>query len=132
MTSGLGTDASASIPAPSSLYVPSEASSKCCKRKRTTQSSIGKKAGRGTRCPCGPLNEKRVKGFEPSTFTLATGKSLPQLPEETGTYVHSQLIPGDSHGESAAKPTADARLARLIDAWPDLPEPVRAGIVTHL
>jgi len=69
-----------------------------------------------------------VKGFEPSTFTLATGRPIAQPVETTEAYGHAEATPGDSLSDSAAKPAADGRLAHLIDAWPDLSEAVRAGI----
>ena len=61
--------------------------------------------------------------------SLGSGKPLPQSSETTSTCEHGELTPGDAHGDSQAIETVDPRLARLIDAWPSLPRPVKAGIV---
>ncbi len=37
--------------------------------------------------------------------------------------------PASSPDSSGGNPPRDDDLRRLIDAWPDLPEPIRAGIV---
>ncbi len=72
--------------------------------------------------------QKRVTGLEPATFSLGSGKPVPQPAVATGTYEDSKLTPGDSHGDSQAMDAGDPRLARLIDSWPNLPEALRAGI----
>ncbi|MFT5424914.1 MAG: hypothetical protein ACI89L_002717 [Phycisphaerales bacterium] len=52
----------------------------------------------------------------------ATGLELP--PESSG----KTAIPELGVAESGALPPHDPRLVRLMESWPDLPEPIRAGI----
>ena len=69
-----------------------------------------------------------MKGFEPSTFTLATGRPIAQVPEMTSTYGHVETAPGDSPGNCESIRPLDDYLRGVIEAWPTLSEPVRVAI----
>ncbi len=82
--------------------------------------------------------EKRVIGFEPTTFTLATCK-----PTQANQRTDNDLAIGAAPARSAfsartthetadsvdSVPSSSRELDALIAAWPKLPEAVRAGIV---
>ena len=53
------------------------------------------------------------------------GLEGPELPLETRGKT---AISEQGGAESGALPPHDPRLARLVEAWPDLPEAIRAGI----
>ena len=76
--------------------------------------------------PYGPLNAKRVNGFEPSTFTLAT--CTPPLGSSDTASTCEEHDSTPSLYPSSCNAT-EAELKQLIAAWPSLPEPVRAGIL---
>ena len=67
------------------------------------------------------LTPKRVKGIEPSTFSLGSG-SPPQTSGDS-----AQLMEG---GIARAAPTTatDAHLEALLAAWPQLSEEMRAAV----
>ena len=67
------------------------------------------------------LTPKRVKGIEPSTFSLGSG-SPPQTSGDS-----AQLTEG---GIASAAPTTatDAHLEALLAAWPQLSEEMRAAV----
>ena len=59
-------------------------------------------------------------GLEPNGASTSRGKHLGNPPKSSGA---------DSGAESAETAPIDPDLAKLIDAWPDLPDAVRKGIV---
>ena len=73
--------------------------------------------------------KERVTGFEPATFSLGSGQPIPQPLENTATYKQGESNPSDINSDTNAKLMADPHLQRLIDAWPDLPDAVKAGSV---
>ena len=80
---------------------------------------------------CGSVRDragKRVNGFEPSTFTLATCKN-------TDLMVSTESIScGDGKGVTNTVTTGvqDAGLVRLLEAWPTLPEDRKQSILELL
>jgi hypothetical protein len=68
-----------------------------------------------------PVWLKRVIGFEPTTFTLATCEDTG--PEASG----GPILPRDPGGVTRIATTAEA-LATVIDAWPTLDAARRAAI----
>jgi len=69
---------------------------------------------------------QRVMGLEPTTFTLATC-----TPTEAKDRIHNGLddSTGDARSAIAARSAENPDLRAVIDAWPDLPDAVRAGIL---
>jgi hypothetical protein len=67
-----------------------------------------------------------VNGFEPSTFTLATGSATPTNPGGD-----RDLDDEPTAGAAHAQRDADAarQLLALAESWPALPEDVRAAIL---
>ncbi len=74
-------------------------------------------------------SEKRAKGLEPSTFSLEGCKPSAQTTANTDTSGGDTATPSSSPGSRGGIPALDDHLRRLIDAWPALPEPMRAGIL---
>ena len=80
---------------------------------------------------------KRVMGFEPTTFTLATCK-----PTETRPCAGKDLAPPSPPPRSACaarstpnqtkKDQMDPDLAALIRAWPHLPRAIRTGFMAMI
>ena len=79
------------------------------------------------------LSVKRAVGFGPTTSTLATW-----LPTETKCNETQEVTnPADparsasaaQNAEIAPEPAPDADLAKVIQAWPKLPEAVKAGVL---
>ena len=82
--------------------------------------------------------KQRVMGFEPTTFTLATCKSSAvstcndkDLRQEPVAHAAPGAARSAEKHVEPSLPTvpADPDLAAVADAWSELPEPVRAGIV---
>ena len=75
------------------------------------------------------MTKKRVIGLEPTTFTLATCE------HRTEASPNQELAspPADACTSActnnAESPHADPDLTTIIDAWPTLPQAIRAGIV---
>ena len=79
---------------------------------------------------CGP--EARSAGVAELADALASksGVKLPQVVENTSGCANSQNQLGAFLGVLAARLSPDAPdLAAVLSAWPDLPDPVRAGIL---
>ncbi len=78
------------------------------------------------------VSAKRVKGVEPSTFSLGSGSHSAETVANTGTYEGGTAAPHHTANYSTPKPAPEALddpdLRALIAAWPTLPEAVRAGI----
>ncbi len=74
-------------------------------------------------------SEKRANGLEPSTFSLEGCKPSAQTTANTDTSSGDTATPSSSPGSRGGNPALDDHLRRLIDAWPTLPEPMRAGIL---
>jgi hypothetical protein len=56
-------------------------------------------------------------------------RTLPEIPAKTALSVEG----GAKSGALATEPrSTDPGLANLIDAWPKLPEPIRAGILAMI
>ena len=69
-------------------------------------------------------------GFEPTTFTLATCKPTTGKSSENNDLAnHSTGVRSACAARSARKQPHDADLRALIDAWPELPKAIKAGIV---
>lgn len=69
----------------------------------------------------------RPAGFEPTTCGLGNRRSASEAPELQEVTTAPQATPADS---PAVPPDAHGtELARIIAAWPKLPESVRAGIL---
>ena len=70
--------------------------------------------------------------LERPTSSLQSCKPPPQEPADTGVYDAragtTSYTPSSSTSDVASAAPGAADLAALIAAWPDLPEPVRAGI----
>ena len=78
--------------------------------------------------------DKRVMRFEPTTFTLATCKPTAVKPSPNNDLeIDAPAARSAFAAPSAQNPVETARndpdLAVVVEAWPTLPEAVRAGIL---
>ena len=64
-----------------------------------------------------------------ATFSLGSGEPIPQPGETTSSCEHGESTPGDAHGDSPEIESVNPRLARLMDAWPTLPDALKTGIM---
>ena len=69
--------------------------------------------------------EKRVKGLEPSTFSLGSCNAADENPENSGILKDG----ADEKGQTVSHPPPDPDLARLNAVWPSLSPRTRAEIV---
>ena len=70
-----------------------------------------------------------MKGIEPSTFSLGSCHPTAQSTESTDTCKASESESSSRGSNGNAKTVIDAALQGIIDAWEDLPESIRVGII---
>ena len=75
---------------------------------------------------CGRKATRRTRTDDLS-FTKARGDSATN--DDSRTCDGDSATPSSSPSSSGANPPLDDDLRRLMDAWPTLPEPLRAGIL---
>ncbi len=68
-------------------------------------------------------------GLEPVNNGFAIREGGEGKSDATRGYDGANPCPGDSPGSSAPDGGLQPALQRLVAAWPDLPTPVKAGIV---
>ena len=80
---------------------------------------------------CGPQHMLREAGEEIRTPDVQLGKleTHPVSAAESRVSGGDTASPSSSSSSSTANWPLDDDLRRLIDAWPTLPEPMRAGIL---
>ena len=66
---------------------------------------------------------------QPAIPTAPIGATGLERPHDSSQETDNPLSGG---ADSGALPSLDPRLVALIDAWPRLPEPIRAGIAAML
>ncbi len=70
-----------------------------------------------------------MNGLEPSTFSLEGCHPGAQGVEKTGACDDAPATPAHNPDSSSGNPPLAPDLRRLVEAWPTLPDPVRAGIL---
>lgn len=74
--------------------------------------------------------------YQKATFRTRTGdlsftkaRVRPASSDSDKTCITDQLAPASSPDSTDQNQAVDDQLRHIIDAWPDLPEAIRAGIV---
>lgn len=68
-------------------------------------------------------------GVEPTTTSLEGCEPSAEAPDNTTTYDAAASAPSNTPSSNTQIGPLSADLQELIDAWPDLPEPIKAAIV---
>jgi hypothetical protein len=74
------------------------------------------------------LTIKPAEGIEAATTRLQGSAPTLQVPENTDTYERGLSTPSLSPSNSLHSKAHDDDLQAVIDAWPELPEPIKAAI----